>query len=266
MLRFLITPIVLFVTSTAHAQFGSSATSAASEDIVELSPFVISGSELGRARPLGSVSVPTPLVDPRSASTPASAAVSVFKRADAVAIQFVLSHTGDKQETRNQELYASVMAVESAIKELPGIKVEQREVRFTGGDRGIFSVSRGGSTTSFASLLVLAELSPGARIADRVKEVRGVLSTTKLVGQSKYSDGSVGLYIKNPDQYRREILQKIFDDFEFIKKGFGDEFEILPSGLSGKVRIRVASEAELELWIDYGFTFRSVREIDGKKR
>jgi hypothetical protein len=197
---------------------------------------------------------------------PATAAISILKRADAVAIQFVLSHSGDKQEVRNQELYASVSAVETAIRKLPGMRVEQREIRFTGGDRKFFSVSRGGSTTSFASLLVLADLPAGARVADRVKEVRDVLSATKLVGQSKYSDGSVGLYIKDPDQYRREILQKVFDDLTFMKKGFGDEFEILPSGLSGKVRTRAAAEAEIELWIDYSFSFRSIRELEGKKK
>jgi hypothetical protein len=149
---------------------------------------------------------------------------------------------------------------------VPGTRVEQREVRFTGGDRRVFSVSRGGATTSFASLLVLADLPEGARVADRVKQIRDVLSSTKLTGQTKYSDGSVGLYVRNPDQHRREILQKIFEDVQFMKKGFGDEFEILPTGLNGRVRMRVVSESEIELWIDYSFSFRSLRELDAAKK
>src|SRR5881227_434122 len=96
------------------------------------------------------------------------------------------------------------------MKRVEGTRVEQREVRFTGGERKVFSVSRGGATTSFVSLLVLAELPVGTRVADRVKQIRDVLAVTKLTGQTKYSDGSVGLYIQNPDQYRREILQKDF--------------------------------------------------------
>src|SRR5688500_17239330 len=133
--------------------------------------------------------VASPLVDPRSAGTTPNAPVTFLKRADAVAVQFVLSHSGDKQEVRNQELYGNVAAIEAAMKGVEGTRVEQREVRFTGGDRRIFSVSRGGSTTSFVSLLVLADLPAGVRVADRVKQIRDVLGATKMSGQTKYSDG-----------------------------------------------------------------------------
>jgi hypothetical protein len=44
-----------------------------------------------------------------------------------------------------------------------------------------------------------------------------------------------------------------------FKKGLGEEFEVLPTGLTSKVRMHVASAAELELWIDYGFSIRSIR-------
>jgi hypothetical protein len=240
-----------------------------SEEMITLSPFEVSRegeSSYAAQNTLSGARISTPLIDPRTAALQPAAAVSIFKRADAVAVQFVLSHSGDKQETRNQELYASVERIQTAMDKVPGTRVEQREVRFTGGDRKFFSVSKGGSTTSFVSILVLADLPIGTRVADRVKQVRDVLGATKLVGQTKYSDGSVGLYLKNPDQYRREILQKIFEDVDFMKKGFNGEMEIQPSGLAGKVRMRVAAEAEIELWIDYGFAFRSIRELEATKK
>jgi len=241
----------------------------ASEDIIELSPFTINTEGDAAYKAQGSyvrTRMGNQLVDPNAAILPSAVAVSVLKHADAVAIQFVLSHSGDKQEVRNQELYSSVEAIQTAIKKSPGLRVEQREVRFTGGDRKLFSSSRGGPTNSFVSILVLADLPPETRVADKVKQVRDILGATKLVGQTKYNDGSVGLYLKSPDQYRREILQKIFDDVEFLKKGFGGDFEVLPSGLNGKVKTRVASEAEIELWIDYGITFRSIRELEAAKK
>lgn len=239
------------------------------EDVIELSPFEISSvpdSGYRAASAIAGARVATPLVDPRSAAVQPPVAVSIVKRVDAVAVQFVLSHNADRQELRNQELYASVEAIRAAIEKTRGLRMEQREVRFAGGDRKLFSVSRGGSTHSFVSILVLADLPENTRLADRVKDVRDVLSATKLVGQTKYSDGSVGLYLKNPDQYRREILDKIFEDFAYMRKGFGPEFEIIPSGLTQKVRMRVASETEVELWIDYSFSFASVRAIEGAKR
>lgn len=239
------------------------------EDIVTLSPFEVSSDAEAGYRAKAAISggrISSQLVDPNSGNQPAPVAVTLYKRADAVAVQFVLSHSGDKQEVRNKELYSSVEAIEASAKTISGVRVELREVRFTGGDRKLFSVSRGGSTTSFVSILVLADLAPDTRVADRVKQVRDMLAATKLVGQTKYSDGAVGLYLKNPDQYRREILQKIFDDFEFMKQGFRGEYELQPSGLNGKVRMRAAAEAELELWIDYGLAFRSIRELEAAKK
>ncbi len=67
--------------------------------------------------------------------------------------------------------------------------------------------------------------------------------------------------MKNPNQYRREILSKVFEDFEILKKQFGGEFEIMPSGLNQKVRTRVSGEGEVELWIDYSFSFTSIRAL-----
>lgn len=247
-----------------------SADEASAEDIVTLSPFeVVTPEYEGGYRTKAAVSaarISNQLVDPNSAMVAAPVAVSLVKHADAVSIQFVLAHTGDKQEVRNRELYASVEALEAAAKTVPGVRLELREVRFTGGDRKLFSVSRGGSTTSFVTVLLFADLSPGTRVADRVKQARDLVAGTKLVGQTKYSDGAVGLYLKNPDQYRREILQRIFEDVDFLKNGFAGEYEVQPSGLNGKVRMRVASETELELWIDYGIIFKSVRELEAAKK
>lgn len=254
----------LIAIGTTHAQ---TTEDPAAEDLILLSPFTVSSEadSAYRARAAGAnARMINQLVDP-SWIPSSQSAVSLYKPADAVAIQFVLSHTGDRQDVRNQELYASVEALEKASQSHPGMRLELREVRFTGGDKKLFSSSRGGSTASFVSILLLADLRPNVRVADRVKEARDLIARTKLVGQTKYSDGAVGLYLRNPDQYRREILQKIFEDIEFMKRGFAGEFEIQPSGLNGKVRMRVASESELELWIDYGIAFRSIRELQADK-
>lgn len=240
-----------------------------SEELIELSPFVVSSeTEAGyqASSTLAGTRVSTQIVDPRSANVPATVPVSIFKRADAVAIQFVLSHSGDKQELRNKELYASVESIAEQMQKAEGMRMEQREVRFAGGDRKLFSVSRGNSKVSFASIVIFASLPAGMRVVDRVKQVRDILDRARLVGQTKAADGSVGLYIKSPEQYRREILQKIFEDLEFVKKELGPEFEVRPSGLNQRVHVRISAEAELELWIDYSFAIYSKLELANPRR
>jgi hypothetical protein len=235
-----------------------------SEEFIILSPFVVSSgsdSDYRTADSLAGARLSTPLIDPASANAAPSVPISIFKRAESVAIQFVLSHAGDKQEVRNRELYASIEALESAVSKNPGLRLEQREVRFSGANRKLFSTTRGNTAVSFASIVIFAELSAEARIADRVKQVRDVLQATQLAGQTKTADGSVGLHVRHPEQYRGEILTRIFADFQTLKEGLGTDFEILPSGLNQRVRTRLASEEEIELWIDYSFSIRSVREL-----
>lgn len=232
-----------------------------SDEVVELSPFTVAD-DLGYASSvtLAGTRMNSRIIDPGALSH-VNVPISITRRAEAVAVQFVLSHAGEKQELRNKELYASVEMIEKEIAKIPGLRAEQREVRFAGGNKKVFSSIRGGSPVSFASIIVFAELPSGIRVVDQVKKIRDVLMATKLVGQTRAADGSVGLYIKNPEQYRREILTKIFEDFEFLKKQFGAEFEIIPSGLNQKVRTRVCGEGELELWIDYSFSFTSIRAL-----
>lgn len=238
-----------------------------SEDVITVSPFeVASTTDYASSVSVVGTRIATPLIDPSAASFPPPVAISITRRAEVVAIQFVLSHSGDKPDVRNRELYASVETIQTEVKKIPNMRMEQREVRFAGGNKKMFSGSRGGSPVSFASIVIFADLTSEVRILDRVKQVRDLLQATKLVGATRAADGSVGILVTNMDQYRREILQRIFDDLEFVKKGLGAEFEVRPSGLNQRVRARIASETEIELWIDYSFTIQSVRELETAKR
>jgi len=256
-MRYLTILALLVVPSfSLHAQ-----DSEGSDEVIELSPFsVADDSGYSNASTLAGTRMNSRIIDP-SASNQANVPVTITRRADAVAVQFVLSHTGDKQEVRNRELYTSVELIEKEVAKVQGFRAEQQEVRFAGGNKKVFSSLRGGSPISFASIIIFAELPSGVRVVDQVKKIRDLLMAVKLVGQTKAADGSVGLYVKNPEQYRREILTKVFEDFEFLKKQFGSEFEISPIGLNQKVKSRVSGEGEVELWVDYGFNFTSIRAL-----
>ena len=206
----------------------------------------------------------------RSAETLAARApnlpVTLIKPADAVIIEFALSNSADKQEVRNKELTDSIDALGKEVRKIPGLKLENREVRLTTGDRRKSIVGKGGAVTSFANVVVLADLSADVRLYDRVKQVRDLIDDTKLRGDTKVIDGPVGLFIRRPNQYRQELLTKIFEDLEVVRKGVGPEFEVLVSGLAGGVQVRACSERELELWLDYSFTIHSIRYLTTLKK
>jgi hypothetical protein len=115
--------------------------------------------------------------------------------------------------------------------------------------------------------VIFADFSGESRPYQRVKQVRDLLAGLKIDSPTtKLVDGPVGLFIRRPSQYRGEILAKIFEDVDNVKKGLGSGFEVLVSGLSGGVKMRTCSETDVELWIDYSFSIRSILEIEAKKK
>jgi hypothetical protein len=240
-----------------------------SEEVIALSPFsVTSEDDVGymAASSLAGARLATNLIDPNGSNRLPDVPVTITKRAEALAVSFSLVNLGDKQDKRNSELYASIEALRAEIARKPGMRLEHREVRFASGNRSKLSIGRSGATSSHAAVLILADLPEGADVVRLVKTIRDTVRESILQGQTKIVDGMVGLYLKNPAKHRREILAKIFEDLDGLKKSLGNEFEILPSGFNHPVRARICSESDIELWIDYNFTIRSIREIEAAKK
>ena len=236
------------------------------EDIVVLSPFEVTSSD-SRGYSYYTPRQPAPIVQPAfgggsSGSSAPAVPITLIRRADAVVIEFALSNSADKQEQRNKELTDSVDALAARIKATPGLRFENREVQLMSGNRSRSIIGKGGVVTSFANFAIFADLSADdARLYERVKQVRELVSAAKLVGGTRVLDGPVALYLKRPDDLRKELLGKIFDDLDVVKKGLGENLEVQVTGLNGPVHLRSCSEREVELWIDYSFTIRSIADL-----
>ena len=266
----LVAPLLLLVAATGlSAQDGGDEEGPISEeDVVVLSPFEVSSSEdRGYSRSAKQpVSIAQPGFNGGAGGAAPQVPITLIRRADAVIIEFALSNSADKQDQRNKELTDSVDALAAKIKETPGLRFENREVQLMSGNRSRSLIGKGGVVTSFANFAVFSELGDDARLYERVKQVRALVSGAKLLGGTKVIDGPVALYLKRPNDLRKELLARIFDDLETVKKGLGENMEVLVTGLNGPIRLRSCSEREVELWIDYGFTFRSVYELKVRER
>jgi hypothetical protein len=256
---------------------------ASDEEVVSMNPFAVTSEEDRGYRAtstLAGTRIKTDLKDVGSAISVVTAEflqdtspampqvpVTVVKKADALVIQFALATTADKENARNTELNSYIESIDKAVRAVPGVRFEPREVYLASGDRKRSIIGKGGAITSFAHFVIFADLSADVRLYQRVKQVRDILAGLKIdSATTKLLDGPVGLYIRRPSQYRNEILAKVFEDLGTVKKGLGPDFEILVSGLSGGVRMRTCSETEVELWIDYSFAIRSIRELEAKKK
>jgi hypothetical protein len=246
-----ITPFVGLLALVVGINGNAQSDSESSEEVVALSPFVVSAE----------ADTATSIVTPQTAYQQAPVPVTLVKRADAVVVQFVLSNDDDKQEVRNADLYKSFAALGAQMRDVPGLRVEQREVRFSGGNRKFSSWGRDSAKSSFVNVVVFGDLTKDVRTTERLKQIRDLIQKAKLEGKTKAADGAVGLYLKDPGQYRREIVDKIFEDIEYLKKHLGPDFEVQPTGLNRQVLLRVCGESDVEVWIDYSFGIESIKEM-----
>jgi len=230
---------------------------------IELSPFEVSAGE-DRGYATTGMRIASPRFQGGAGGSFPTVPVTIVRPADALVIEFALSNNADKQDKRNQELTDSVELVAKAIKATPGLRFENREVQLASGNRRLI-IGKGGAVTSFANFAVFAELTSDIRLYERVKQVRNLVSAAKLAGGTKVLDGPVSLFVKRPNDTRTELLAKIFADLAVVKQGLGAEFEVQVTGLNGQVQLRSCSESEVELWLDYSFAIKSVREIEAKK-
>lgn len=261
--------LLLVALCSSVAALSAQSSEGEGEELITLSPFSVAGDDdagYSAASALAGARMATALIDPNLASRTPNVPITVTKRAEALAVSFALANLGDKQDRRNSELYGSVESLRAAVASTPGLRLEHREIRFASGNRSKLSIGRNGTTTSHAAILILADLPEGVDVVKQVKLIRDTVQKAALQGQTKIVDGVVGLYLKNPAKYRREILDRIFEDIDGLKKSLGAEFEVLPSGLNHPVRARIASETDVELWIDYSFTIRSLRELAQPKK
>jgi hypothetical protein len=218
------------------------------EEMVELSSFVISSE-----RDSGYV--------PPTAAKP-SVAITLKKPANAVIMEVTLMNASEKQENRTKELLATVEAINQAAKNETGLRLEQREIQLRAENRRKVIFYKSGASTSLATVALIGELDGSASLFEVVKKMRAALSSVKAAGATKVTEGAVSFLMRDVDQYRQELLTKIFEDVNFVKKGIGAEFEVLLSGLDEPIQTRPCSEREVELWIDYSFSIRSIRELE----
>lgn len=249
-----------------------------SEDVYTLNPFMVSGEQdsgylamnaLAGTRmrtqleDLGSSfsSVNAEFIEDSNLAVP-NTPVSIVRKADALLIQYALASIADKAEVRNAELNDWVSKIAEAVNKTEGLRFEPREIHFASADRKRTLLGKGEAVVSFAHFVIFVDLSADTRTYQRVKEIRDLMVGMNIETPSlKLVDGPVGLFIRRPGQYRKDILSRIFEDLEIVKKGLGSDFEVMVEGLSNKVEMRVCSETEIEMWIDCDYRVRSIREI-----
>ncbi len=271
--RSIIVTLFVILSTTSIAQDSES------EDIFELSPFSIVAGGYSTQSSLAGTRVQTNLIDNAAAidvvtseflrdlpySNPTTPVI-LIKPADALSIQFAISFYDDMEQIRKETLENYLVKIQTLVESQNGLRFEPGALEIAQGDRKKSIRKRKSEYTSHAHITIFAELAEDIAAFETVRNTRKLLEQLKIESEvTKLFDGPVNLVLKNPDQFRPELLSAIFDDLNVLKKGLGDAFEVIPSGLNGRVQARPHSNNEVELWIQYDLKIRSVREFEFAK-
>lgn len=180
-------------------------------------------------------------------------AVTLRRRAENVALAVTLANDSRQAEQRNRELLETLQRLVERAEASPGIRIHNGRIGLSTRDRKLVSFGSYDARTSI-DLYVLAVLPADKSALEVTNGIKEFLSGVQAVGQTRITEGSVGLSIRDPDQYRRELLSLIVEDIHFVTKKLGGSVKVSISGLDRPLAVRQRSDTEVELVIPYSYS------------
>lgn len=179
-------------------------------------------------------------------------AVTLRRRAENVALAVTLANDGRQAEQRNRELLETLQRLVERAEASPGIRIHNGQIGLSTRDRKLVSFGSYDARTSI-NLYVLAVLPADKSALEVTNSIKEFLTGVQAVGQTRITEGSVGLSIRDPEQYRRDLLARIVEDVHFITGKLGGSATVSISGLDRPITVRQRSDTEVELVIPYSY-------------
>lgn len=187
--------------------------------------------------------------------------VFLVKRADEIRIQFAISFYDDLETVRRSRLLEyvekarEVVAASDELRFLPG------PILVAEGDRKRMRSRKRSEYTSHAHYSVSFDNVDSESSVDRILQVKRLMDDLELDSDmARLYYGSVKLVLENPDQYRGELLEAIFEDLDRLSGRLEGKFDLLPTRLGGRVHAKRHGPADVAVWIDYDYKTESIRD------
>lgn len=210
------------------------------DDIAELSPFEVSSVNSGQ-------------YDPRyRGGSGANSPIKLRKRADLVTLSLTVSSSDKNPEKR-------ILNLKNAF-ELVQNKADQNDqILFKSGFvalpmvSGSFFASKGKSADEVSSfdMFLIAKMGETDTIFERMEVLNRFIEDIDFANDVDVYFKSSGIALLKPQQYRKELIQRIGEEFEFLKQTFGDDIQITVTGLDKKVQVTQVDDINLEIFLPY---------------
>ncbi len=183
-----------------------------------------------------------------------SSAVSLVRDADCVAMALEIQSSQKDPSVSFSEIKHAQRLLHVKAKEQAGITIHKGSISLSPTPASKFGSFSGYSASSAAQFHVMVKLDEDTDVYASATRIRGLLDSVELPGKTSYRLGQIELAVANPEKSRREILEKISEDVEFVRTAMPSSGQVSITGLEGPVLVRQVDDRKIELFINYSMT------------
>lgn len=182
--------------------------------------------------------------------------VTIKKSADFLVQEIRLINDSRSPELRQSEIRESINNLITYSKNIEGIELSYGEGFLTPvklNDNSLQLIeSRKKVDTDYVDIFVKVAIKKESAAKSKITELRSFILNANLVSRTEIEyEGDVGLSIKNPEQYRYEIIKKIQKENAKTVDIIGKNCSMEIMGLESRVVWERTSISELTLYIPY---------------
>jgi hypothetical protein len=179
--------------------------------------------------------------------------VRMDKKADHVAVPLTVETDIEKPAERVDAMNTAIETIRAAVSADPDLKIEIGVVSLSpSGSRSKFSSSSSyGSGRSSAKLYALGALSDRSDVFSQTKKIYQAMHKLALPRDVSVRLGDTTLGIRDPEDYRGQLLNMIRDQVEATKEAMGASGSVTVRGLEGSVLVTQKNDADVSLYLTY---------------
>jgi len=182
-------------------------------------------------------------------------AVTLKKQADKLLLVLTLENDSREWSLREKEIKLTVERLIKAAEATEDFRIlsDRKPIGMGDLDRLEIDAVVGKADTSTCELLLKTPLKPGEDAQDKIDRMEAFADQVEVEGRTIVESGAIGLSVEDPQQYRKQIIGMIAEDYKFILGTFDGNFQILVHGLNQRIQWERSSVSELDLYIDYEY-------------
>ncbi len=183
-------------------------------------------------------------------------AITVTKNADFLVQEIRVTNDSRSPQLRKTEIIQTINNLINSAKKQKGIELSYGEGFLTPvklNDESLELLSdKERVDTSYVDIYVKVEYDQDKPSKEQIGQLRRFISDANLVSRTEILlDGDIGLSLKEPEQYRYEILGKIAQENQKTVQAIGNHCMTVFHGLEGRVEWERSDLGEVTLYIAY---------------